>query len=227
MIDPGARFVIRLWLLSALGSVELGCGRIGFDPAQLDATTGTIETRFGERPTSTITGVTIDTEIDQGSPTTPEDGSTVDIDVNPNTQNGLLRFEVSAIQPGTAIAHVELLVHTEVGNVSVASLLVFELLEPWNEGTATWEEREQGKRWITAGANIPSRGAVVVGEIFAMGADTEYSTEVPVSLVQRWVDMPVQNFGLILVNSQTDDISLVSSEGAPNARPELRVLHQP
>jgi hypothetical protein len=190
---------------------------------------------FGETGGATHTNVTTDTWIDSMNPSFGNGASAELRTDGAPLRLALLRFDLSALPPGTQVVHAELVVTTTAaGALTQGSTQIFQLLEPWTEGSgngaadvANWTQRTAAAAWTTAGAASPgSRATAVASEFVPSANDTSYTVGLPASLVQGWIDAPASNDGVIFVNRNAADRSvlLVSSEGAAAAkRPLLRL----
>jgi hypothetical protein len=138
----------------------------------------------------------------------------------------LLQFDLSALAPGTAITAAELHIWTAADPGEPCSF--YEVLEAWDEGTATWNSRANGQLWTTAGAYPPSRASTVAGTISPSATNTEYTVTIDPAVVASWVTTPATNFGLAMATVNNDGPRFESREFATVARrPYLRVTHVP
>lgn len=150
---------------------------------------------------------------------------------------GLMRFDLTTIAPGTTIVSAELRLTT--GNAALASgvITLYELQEAWTEGTqngttgtASWNERMAGVAWTTQGAGPGSRATVQLATFQPYQTDTVFAIAVPPAQIQKWVDMPVTNFGVALVASGAgmgDTVAIAASESAATTQPKLVVTTNP
>ena len=181
-----------------------------------DAPPQAITVTFGERLTSQIKGVTRDTQIDSNNPNgnfgaNAEFFCDQEVDVDGNltrTVTGLIRFDLSAIPQGATVlsASLELVTGNDPLDVDDnAFAQLHAVLEDWDEGnsqngaagTANFNQRKPGTAWANAGARTPSSSSpLVLASVAATTANTAFDFDLPVSLVQSWVDAPATNFGL-------------------------------
>lgn len=192
---------------------------------------------LGEGDGADLTGVTADTTIDSGNPTLNYGASlTLRADADPS-RVALLRFEVAAIAPGARVDAAELALTTAADPLELGSLQIFEVTEAWSEGDgdgaaapANWTQRTATDDWTSAGAGSGSRATSATTEIIPSAAATRYAFPLPTDFVQRWVDDPVANRGLVLVpvDSETHGVNFESSESAATgARPTLTITYTP
>ncbi len=138
----------------------------------------------------------------------------------------LLRWDVSAIPPGTVVQSVELTI--QVTNRSQGSYGLYQVLAPWVEVEVTWNEAAAGIPWQGPGAQgAQDRGATLLGSVAAgsLGSYTAALNAFGVAVVQGWVDDPASNHGLVLADpSVTNGLDFASREVpvAPD-RPRLTV----
>lgn len=206
-----------------------GCGRWGFadDPALVDApgsnamrdgsgssmpdapidAAGTVMT-FGERTGSQHTGVTTDTWLSSTTQTANYGGDD-NFGVSPSNV-GLIRFDISAIAPGTTVVAGELHIKTEDFGLASGSVQVFQVLQPWTEGAnqgtagvANYTQRMNATNWTNAGAGAPSsRSATVIATFVPASLTTDYTVTLDaagVAMVQSWVNSPASNDGMAFV----------------------------
>lgn len=192
--------------LALLLLVSAGC-RFGFDENPIvvldahtaddtpDAAITTIT--FGERTGSMTTGVTIDTVMFEADPSSTfgliEDFS---IDGGIGTRSrAALRFDVSSIASGTQVIGARLsLVVIDYGDEMTGDVALFTPAQAWTEPYASWDDRDMGIKWTTAGGAIGTPPVVT----FTPGP-TEALITVPAALVQSWVDSAGSNTGWVIV----------------------------
>jgi hypothetical protein len=220
------------------------CGRLGFAPLADDGSTSSNSdgTRasdvlasnvvsFGERPGATHSHVTADCGI-SGTQPFMNFGAADTVAIS-TIEAGLLRFDVSALAPGTTIVAAE--VHLASASNATDMMGLFDALESWTEGAgnasngiANYTMRTSTDAWSDPGANPPSsRGALIVGFTPApTGADSAIAVDP--ARVQGWIDNPAANNGMIVAPwLATGNWSFVTRE-ATNAqlRPLLIVTLQ-
>jgi hypothetical protein len=192
---------------------------------------------LGESDGADLTGVTTDTTIDSGNPTLNYGASvTFRADADPS-RVALLRFDVAAIAPGAAVSFAELALTTAADALEQGSLQIFEVTESWSEGdgdgtaaAANWSQRTASDDWTTAGAGTGSRATTATTELIPSAVTTRYTFPLPTDFVQRWVDQPDSNRGLVLVpvDAGTHGVNFESSESATAAaRPTLTITYTP
>jgi hypothetical protein len=96
---------------------------------------------------------------------------------------------------------------------------------------ATWNESQPGVSWSDPGCDGPRdatlvcRGPVLLTVTLDLGTAT---LALPIDLVQRWIDDPASNDGLLLRIDEAfagaHRLTLISSEGAAGTRPELELV---
>jgi len=226
-----------------LAAPALGCGRLGFEPASrdsgaemadgavadafpIDSRSGgeLVLVRVGERAGADIADVTRDTTIEGETPAM--NYGTRDmfrVDMNPE-ELGLLYFDLSTVSETAQIETAELVL-VSGANPSNGPMGVFEMLESWDEMTATFEQRSTGVPWTSAGAGTGSRGDSPLTTFSSPIDDTEYAADLPASLVRRWVSNPETNFGVAIVALGADGGNYGSKErSTAGLRPELRLF---
>jgi hypothetical protein len=181
--------------------------------------TGTVVT-FGYN-NSTYNGVVADAFIVSWDPTGPYENYAY-LQVSPEAVS-LVRFEVSALAPGTNITGASVLFGVRTNPATTGSVTLHELLEQRTDWETTWNERAIGVAWTTPGCGVGSRSATVLGRFMPYAQQT-YSIPLPASLVQGWVDGP--NYGLALVGDGIDYVDFKSAGVGSGVRPQLTVSYQ-
>lgn len=104
----------------------------------------------------------------------------------------------------------------------------FGVLRPWDEATATWNSATFYESWASPGcAAIGSdRASDLLSSTFVYFTNRFYDWDVT-SLVQRWVNDPSTNHGILLQGQNVDqEIRFYSSEWhVPQQRPKLTVIY--
>lgn len=202
---------------------------VTFTPPSGAVTTTTVTFQDGVAPTAGYAGTT-DTYMDSDTATTNLGGSaTLQCDGN-DTTRALLRWDTTAIPAGSVVtaASVSLRVFD-----NGSSYDLFDLRRAWVEGQATWNQAATGTNWGTAGAASTTTDYVntVLGTV---PAPVDNSTETAalnaagLVVVQRWIDTPASNRGLLLRGANTTLAQYRSSEFATTLthRPALSVTYQ-
>jgi hypothetical protein len=235
-----------------------GCGRAGFgievDAAQgsagpdsgvvtdgdgsiidpIDAPMGSMVVKFGETPTSNVTGVTADTYVNGEAGSTGNNyGGSTSVQAESSQDRGLVKFTLTAIPAGTTILAARL--HLYSTSSQSGSGAIYPVLQDWTEGTGTggaagvanWSMRTATQSWTTAGAGTPGSAGAQIATFTTPGTG-EFGIDLPVATVQGWVDTPSANFGLMISATGAADLSFASSNNAtPANRPELVVTYTP
>lgn len=149
---------------------------------------------FGERSGSMTTGVTVDTTITLDQPMLTS-GPSEDLGLygGGTTDRALLRFELSSLPPGTLVVAARLKLElVDFGDNIVGSLALRVAGEGWSEANASWNQRDTGTAWTSAGGTA---SAVIAT---SPPPTTALSFTVPVNIPQSWLDTPATNFGFIV-----------------------------
>ncbi len=139
---------------------------------------------------------------------------------------GLLRWDLGGIAPGTRISSAS--VTLSVTNSSPQTYEAYALKRAWVESEVTWNRYAAGKPWEVAGAKGPlDREATVAGTV-TPSATGERTFALSAALVQRWVDDPATNHGIIVANAtNSDEFEFYSRESATsNQSPRLNVNYE-
>jgi hypothetical protein len=134
-------------------------------------------------------------------------GAATSINVDGNEPAGtgrdtssLLRFDLSAVPPGTKVASARL--KLDVTNGTTDSYQLQPLRRAWVEGQAAWNVRRTGSYWGIGGArsSATDREATVMATV-APAQAAPYSVGLSaagVAKVQGWIDNPSSNFGAVV-----------------------------
>ena len=174
-----------------------------------------------------------DSEVDDarllGANATTNYGSLdrLDVDTGPPDEHSVVKFPNifggggGQIPLGSSITSATLTL--EVNNPG-DDVLVYQLIESWDEATVTWNEASTGVSWTDAGADGPgSRKATADGTMSALPAGS-YSVDVTAS-VQNW-SFGELNEGWLLKDTGGDGVDIRSSEYTPAAQgPRLTVTY--
>lgn len=149
--------------------------------------------------------------------------------------SALIRFDMSRIPRGSKIIEAKLVVKgVWQSNVARLYLNAFDLAKPWDEFQANWYQARHGLAWEQPGAegagdrpDIPWDMGYLAGpsEQSYAGWARMYLTP----LVQRWVDQPETNFGVLLRPfANRVEYHLAASEYPTELyRPQLEILYYP
>jgi hypothetical protein len=180
--------------------------------------------------TTTSLTSTADTKLVENAPTTnygvasPARATGDDPAGSGKDVYSLLRWDLSSIPAGSEVSSVS--IDLNVTNASNQSYQVYEIKRPWVERAATWQLYASGSSWEIAGAKGSLDRGAQVGTITPRTTGKQSFT-VPASVVQRWIDEPTTNQGIIIANTtNTDAFDFSSREAATTAnRPQLQLTY--
>lgn len=124
----------------------------------------------------------------------------------------LIKWDVGAIPAGSSVTSASVsFVVTDDGTTQIYHQ--YEVTGAWDEMAVTWNTK-------------PAWGAVSLGTVGPFGAGAQ-TVSLDAAVVQKWVDTPVANYGLIMADStNTSGFDLYSSEAATAGnRPKLCVTY--
>jgi hypothetical protein len=195
---------------------------------------GPRQTRFefqdGVLPTTGYRGTT-DTELDELEPSDVAGGDQVAridgaVTIGFEDRFALVRWDLTGIASGARVRTVTLALFATDAVGGSGTYQVRALKRVWDEGKATWERAEETQLWQRAGAKGADDIANV--EFTTLGPRERGSFEVTfnaagITAVQRWLDDPATNFGLLLgQESGIDGMAIATSEAVTAAnRPRL------
>lgn len=201
---------------------------------KLAATTGVeqFETRvlLSGTPLELSGGMVADAYIRTGSNDQSEEnhGSDTELIVDGSPDSAaLLKFDVSAIAPGSTVQSVTLTFH--VTDPSAGTWEIYQLLRPWKESEVAFDWPAIGEEWQTNGAQgVTDRGNTVLGTVTATasGLVTIELNTAGIAVVQSWVDNPGNNHGFIIQDyaGSSDALGFASREnGNAATRPVFTV----
>ena len=157
-----------------------------------------------------------DTQIAENSPTANYGGATT-LKVDGDDPGGsgkdaysLLRWDLSSVPAGSKVDSASVTVN--VTNSSTQTYQIYDLKRPWVESAATWLQYASGSAWEVAGAKGSLDRGSQVGSLSAPTTGKRTFTLSP-ALVQRWLDNPASNQGIIIANAtNTDGIDFSSRQ---------------
>ncbi len=136
----------------------------------------------------------------------------------------LLYFNMNAIPTGAKIQSATLSLHSQSGSGSNQPVSAHRILNPWSEDSVTWNSRETGTSWDTAGGDFDNMAVVTtpVGP-----ANQRYEWNIA-PLVQGWVDGSFQNYGVVLaaaIAGMPGERFYTSDSSDPTRHPRLAITY--
>lgn len=164
-------------------------------------------------------------------PFTNYDGFDNSVDGDPGDNTTLIRWDLTpAGIPSSAVVQ-SASITLQISNTSVLSYDVFEALTEWSAAEATWQVARAQVPWTTPGAQGigADRGATVLTTVTGeVGSRTFPLNAAGIAVVQKWLDMPASNFGLVIQDhlyKQWDGLGFRHSQTPdPSERPRLTVV---
>jgi hypothetical protein len=167
-----------------------------------------------------------DTQITENSPAANYGGATT-LKVDGDDPGGsgrdaysLLKWDLSSVPAGSKVDSASVVVN--VTNSSTQTYQVYDLKRPWVESAATWLQYASGSAWEVAGAKGSLERGSQVGSLSAPTTGKQTFTLSP-ALVQRWLDNPGSNQGIVIANAiNSDGVDFSSRQNADaSLRPTL------
>lgn len=195
----------------------------------------TLTFQDGVSPSASYSG-TADAYLSQAAPTSKYWGnSSLRVDGDDPAGSGndlstLLAWDISAIPAGSTVTAASITL--QITNATAVPYPVYPVLRRWVEREVTWNLAATGSSWQAGGAlGEEDRGAAAVASVAAsgLGSYTFSLNADGLALVERWINTPAENYGLIIGDSVIDDgLTFLSSEqSALASRPRLTVTYLP
>jgi len=122
-------------------------------------------------------------------------------------ERALLKFDLSELQnQHIKIKKADIILYCYMLRPSSTTITVtpYEVNKYWEETETTWNNSEAGITWVTAGGDYST---TPVGNSLYIDKSGEYKIfSINPSVVQKWIDNPQNNFGLIFI-SDTENIN--------------------
>jgi len=149
--------------------------------------------------------------------------------------NALIRMDTTRIPRGSTIVEAKLVVKgVKQSNAARLYINAFDLSTRWYENQATWFQARNGAPWQQPGAEGPADHPDLPWDMGYLAGPAEgehngWASALITPLVQRWVDHPETNFGVILRPfANKVEWWLASSEYPTELyRPQLEILYYP
>jgi len=141
-----------------------------------------------------------------------------------DTTRSLLRFNTVAIPAGAQILQATLSLERQSGSGADQPVSAHRILNPWSEDAVTWNQRESGTNWDTAGADFDNT-AVATTPVGPVNQRYEWNIA---PLVQGWVDGSYPNHGVALVAAipgMPGERFYTSDDGDPTRHPRLTISY--
>jgi len=114
----------------------------------------------------------------------------------------LLRWDLSSMPAGSRVDSAS--VTLNVTNPSTQTYQAYDLKSPWVGSAATWQLYAAGQPWEIAGARGSLDRGMQVGSVSPSATGKRTFTLSP-ALVQRWMDDPSSNHGIVIANAANTD----------------------
>jgi hypothetical protein len=148
---------------------------------------------------------------------------------------GILKFDISAIPPGSTVisAKVELTAYSVGSSVTYN---VYPLMKDWLEGVLCFGPSSVFANWSTTGitpwaapgglSGIDYSSTSAGNGIIATPAGTKSTINLTLSVVQAWVDSSASNYGLFIKSNSSNYVTVYSKEATTASyRPKLTISY--
>ncbi|MCP4407748.1 MAG: DNRLRE domain-containing protein [Gammaproteobacteria bacterium] len=141
-----------------------------------------------------------------------------------DTTRSLLHFNIGAIPAGARILGATLFLHRQSGSGADQPVAAHRIMNPWSEDSVTWNRRESGTNWDTAGGDFDNTVVVttLVGPV-----NQRYEWNIT-PLVQGWVDGSYPNYGVALtaaIDGMLGEQFFTSDHTDPSKWPSLTITY--
>ena len=141
-----------------------------------------------------------------------------------DTTRSLLRFNTGAIPAGARILEATLFLERQSGAGADQPVSAHRIVNPWSEDSVTWNQRDAGTNWDTAGGDFDNR-AVVTTPVGPLNQRYAWSIT---PLVQGWVDGSYPNYGVALIGATPGMLGerfYTSDDTDPSRWPSLSISY--
>ena len=116
-----------------------------------------------------------------------------------NTSRSLLQFDISGLVAGAKIVSATLSMYHRSGSDPNVPVTAHRITNPWNEAFVTWNDRDDGTSWDTAGGDYDS--AVIATTSVGPVSSVRYEWDVS-DLVKAWYSGATPNYGVVLATTR-------------------------
>jgi len=142
---------------------------------------------------------------------------------NDNTHS-LLQFSMGEIPAGVRILEAALSLYRQSGSGADQPVSAHRIMNSWSENAVTWNSRETGTNWDTAGGDFDN---MAVATTLVGPANQRYEWNIA-PLVQGWVDGSYPNYGVVLtaaVAGMLGERFYTSDAANPSRHPHLTITY--
>ena len=167
----------------------------------------------------------VDTHISELSPTTNY-GTVNDFWVSSETGKirlGLLKFKLDTIPTGVRVLSAKLSVRQTSASDPNVVLTAHRIYSDWNEGFATWNQRDDGVNWITPGGDYDS--TIIATTEVGVPAIGRFEWDIA-ELLEGWLNGAYPNYGVALRTVEANIVNLKfdTSDHADNTRAPILTI---
>ena len=144
---------------------------------------------------------------------------------NNSTSRSLFSFNLAGVPVGAKIVSATLSLHHQSGNNVDVPITAHRISNPWNEAFVTWNQRDNGINWNTAGGDFDA--SIISTTAVGPASNVRYEWDIT-SLVQGWTDSAYPNYGVALATARSNSIGerfYTSDETIVTRRPRLTVQY--
>lgn len=141
-----------------------------------------------------------------------------------DTTRSLLNFNMGEVPVGSRILGATLSLQRVSGSGSDQPVSAHRIMKPWSEDSVTWNSREAGTSWDTAGGDFENM-AVVTTPVGPVNQRYEWNIA---PLAQGWVDGTYPNYGVVLtaaIAGVSGQQFYTSDHTNPSLHPRLTITY--
>ena len=142
-----------------------------------------------------------------------------------NASLSLLKFNMGEIPARSKILSATLSLHNRSGNNSDVPVTAHRITNPWNEDFVTWNDRDSGTAWDTAGGDVDPTAIAITN--VGPTRFIRYEWDIT-SLVQGWTDGAYENYGVALATAMASSVGErfdTSDHADPTRHPRLTITY--
>ncbi len=172
---------------------------------------------------------TSDTFLNAWMPTMAYGGAANFYVRQPGVKTSLVKFDLSALPNTAQVEQAQIGLYVTYGSGNPVTLEAHQVLKPWSEMAATWNQADAGMPWEMPGAMGPSDRAATFADRVSFGGSGRWVWFDVQHLAQMWVMNADSNQGIALVGggNTNSELEFTSSDYIVNfVRPQMKIVYK-